>query len=48
VVKLVDKDVVDKQTALGAGEVALEAVIGRDIFRVDGGVEIDWGRDFGF
>ena len=34
--KLVDEDAVDEQAALGAGVVALEAVIGRDVLGIDG------------
>jgi hypothetical protein len=33
-VELVDEDVVDVETGLGAGEVALKAVVGRDVFRI--------------
>ena len=34
--ELVDEDAVDKQAALGAGVIALEPVVGRDVLGVDG------------
>jgi hypothetical protein len=35
VVELVDEDVVDVKTGLGAREVALEAVVGREVLGID-------------
>ena len=35
VMKFVDEDIVDVEPGLGAGEVALEAVIGGNVLRID-------------